>query len=326
MQNLNFNDKIVNPDGTPTEYFMRLLQNRGVGQEDIETRLAALLAKQIIAGEGLDGGGTLGDPGDITIGANASAILDLISSTRGTVLYRGATGWAARVPGSANDILRTSGTGTDPTWAALSTLLDQYSTSQGAILYRNATSWVALAPGTSGQYLKTLGAGANPAWDTPTGASGAGALNKSSTATGTAANTTEQDLKTYTLPGGTLSADGMAIEIIASGTLAATSRLRTITVYFGASGSVTFSSASSTTVHWGVRIVIMRSGASEQRWFSTAYMGIGGANENPVHRVRNFTTSIDNTTNQVVKVTGQVGIGAVANDIICNLWRVELLS
>jgi hypothetical protein len=116
MQNLNFNDKIVNPDGTPTEYFMRLLQNRGVGQEDIETRLAALLAKQIIAGDGLDGGGTLGDPGDITIGANASAILDLISTSQGAILYRNATSWGTLAPGASGQYLKTLGAGANPAW------------------------------------------------------------------------------------------------------------------------------------------------------------------------------------------------------------------
>lgn len=277
MQNLDFNQPIVNPDGTPTEYFMRLLQNRGVGQETLEEQVDALIAKQIIAGDGLDGGGTLGDPGNITLTADVQEILD------------------------------------------------QLTTTHGAIIYRDSAAWGALGPGTSGQVLQTNGANADPSWVTPS-SGGNTSLDKSSTASGTTASTAEQNLKTYTLPGGTLSADGVAIEIIASGTLAATTRTRTITVYFGTSGQITFSSAASTVVHWGVRVVIMRSGSSEQRWFSTAFMGIGGANENPVHRVRNFTTSIDNTANQTVKVTGTVGAGAVANDIVCNMWRVSLLT
>ena len=100
LQNLEHRTPVVNPDGTPTDYFIRLLQGRGGLLEDagdqidlLNAAIAALLARQIIAGVGLDGGGTLA--ADITIDANASAILDTISSTRGVLLYRGA---AANLP------------------------------------------------------------------------------------------------------------------------------------------------------------------------------------------------------------------------------------
>ncbi|HNA87302.1 MAG TPA: hypothetical protein PLB04_17135 [Nitrospira sp.] len=66
LQNLENRTAIANPDGTPTEYFIRLLQARGGILEDNQTAIEQLLARQIIAGTGLDGGGALGD-GDITI-------------------------------------------------------------------------------------------------------------------------------------------------------------------------------------------------------------------------------------------------------------------
>lgn len=66
LQNLENRTPISNPDGTPTEYFIRLLQGRGGILEDNQTVIEQLLARQIIAGTGLDGGGALGD-GDITI-------------------------------------------------------------------------------------------------------------------------------------------------------------------------------------------------------------------------------------------------------------------
>lgn len=48
-----------------------------------------------------------------------SAIMDAVfSATRGTLLYRGAGGWAALAPGTAGQMLATGGTGADPTWAA----------------------------------------------------------------------------------------------------------------------------------------------------------------------------------------------------------------
>lgn len=45
-----------------------------------------------------------------------SAVLDGISSTRGTVLYRGAVGWSALAPGAAGNVLSTGGVGADPSW------------------------------------------------------------------------------------------------------------------------------------------------------------------------------------------------------------------
>lgn len=176
MQNLNNHTPIVNPDGTPTEYFMRLLQGRGGLLEDtqdqvdrIDGEVTALLARQIIAGDGLDGGGPLS--ADVTLTADVQEILDQITVTQGYVLYRAAGGWAALPPGTLGEVLQTNGAGADPSWAPagggppdIQALLDGISTTQGTILYRGAASWAALAPGTSGHFLKTNGAGADPAW------------------------------------------------------------------------------------------------------------------------------------------------------------------
>lgn len=49
--------------------------------------------------------------------AALSTILDGISATRGTILYRGAGGWAALAPGTATQVLTTAGPGADPAWA-----------------------------------------------------------------------------------------------------------------------------------------------------------------------------------------------------------------
>lgn len=45
-------------------------------------------------------------------------LLDSISNVRGSVLYRGAAGWAALAPGTSGDVLTTGGVGADPAWAA----------------------------------------------------------------------------------------------------------------------------------------------------------------------------------------------------------------
>lgn len=46
----------------------------------------------------------------------ASGFLDKISSTRGTILYRGAGGWAALAPGTSGQVLQTYGAAADPGW------------------------------------------------------------------------------------------------------------------------------------------------------------------------------------------------------------------
>lgn len=49
--------------------------------------------------------------------AGMTSVLDMITATRGSVLYRGASGWAALAPGTAGWRLTTNGAGADPTWA-----------------------------------------------------------------------------------------------------------------------------------------------------------------------------------------------------------------
>jgi len=53
------------------------------------------------------------------IGTTLSDYLDyaLVTSARGTLLYRGASGWVALSPGTSGHFLRTAGAGADPTWA-----------------------------------------------------------------------------------------------------------------------------------------------------------------------------------------------------------------
>lgn len=50
---------------------------------------------------------------------SASNVLDMIGSTRGQVLYRGASGWSVLAPGTAGYVLQTGGAGADPSWIAV---------------------------------------------------------------------------------------------------------------------------------------------------------------------------------------------------------------
>ena len=128
VRHLNDLEPIVYPDtGRPTTYFMRMLLDRGGLLQSADDTIAQILTLNVVAGDGLDGGGTVQaaidaspDTPEITIDANASDILDLITTTRGSILYRGAGSWFGLAPGTSGYVLTTSGAGTDPTWAVAS--------------------------------------------------------------------------------------------------------------------------------------------------------------------------------------------------------------
>lgn len=69
--------------------------------------------KQIADGQVL--GNVSGSTG-VPVGVTLSALLDKISNTRGAVLHRGASGWAALGAGAAGQVLTSGGAGADPSW------------------------------------------------------------------------------------------------------------------------------------------------------------------------------------------------------------------
>jgi hypothetical protein len=101
---------------------------------------------------------------DLSNTPTVQAYLDALSTTRGSVNYRGSGGWTSLTPGPAGQTLTSGGVGADPSWAGPSTHLDLLSATRGVVLYRGASGWAALAPGTSGQVLRTQGASADPVW------------------------------------------------------------------------------------------------------------------------------------------------------------------
>lgn len=103
---------IVNQDGTPTLEFMRAIQgNNGI--------LNTTASKKIVTGSGVVGGGTLGDPSSPTINLSGDiqALLNGISTTQGTILYKNATAWVGLAPGTVGQFLQTAGAGANPLWA-----------------------------------------------------------------------------------------------------------------------------------------------------------------------------------------------------------------
>ncbi len=73
---------------------------------------------QNISANRIVGATSAGDPVELAI----STILDWISTTRGSILYRGASGWAALPPNTAGYVLKDGGSGADPSWSSVASL------------------------------------------------------------------------------------------------------------------------------------------------------------------------------------------------------------
>jgi len=123
LQELQAREAITNPDGTPSRYFLQYLRSRGGALTDIEAELLNAIellqnkvdkTTQVIAGTGLTGGGALS--GNVTLNVSINDALNTLSTTHGSVLYRGAGGWSALPPGTSGYVLQTKGAGLDPAW------------------------------------------------------------------------------------------------------------------------------------------------------------------------------------------------------------------
>ena len=113
---LTWNEPIVDPKtGRPTPEFIRKWEQ----QNTINQAGADLSNIHVLAGSGLTGGGALSS--DVTLSANVQAVLNQLSASRGSLIYRGNNQWSILAPGTSTNVLTTHGAGADPTWAAIPT-------------------------------------------------------------------------------------------------------------------------------------------------------------------------------------------------------------
>jgi hypothetical protein len=125
---------------------------------------------------------TSGGDGTLSI-SSASGILDSIGSTRGQIIYRGASGWAVLSPGTSGQLLKTNGASADPSW--FTTSASSPLTTKGDI-WAFSTVDARLAVGTDGQALvadssQTLGIKWATLGANPSGTIGLSAVNGSAT-------------------------------------------------------------------------------------------------------------------------------------------------
>lgn len=99
--------------------------------------------------------------------ATISALLP--AGTHGALMYYSTTAWQYLEQGATGTYLKSQGTGTSLTWAAVTGLP---SGTHGALMYYSTSAWQYLEQGTNGQYLKSQGTGTSLAWDTPAGGAG----------------------------------------------------------------------------------------------------------------------------------------------------------
>lgn len=122
LQPLDQKFRIADENGNPTEYFIRWAQQRQIDIGDSITLAdlkAYLTLRKLVEGSGIQitpPSGDLND-GPLTIAADSQEILDQITSTRGSILYRGLLGWTGLGPGPLGQFLQSSGPGADPVWA-----------------------------------------------------------------------------------------------------------------------------------------------------------------------------------------------------------------
>jgi len=96
-------------------------------------KLQNISATQRVLGRNTAGSG---DTEEVT----ASGVLDWLGSTRGQILFRGASGWSVLSAGTAGQVLRTGGSGADPSWTSAMPAPRVQSVTSSATVTPNADS------------------------------------------------------------------------------------------------------------------------------------------------------------------------------------------
>jgi len=146
-----------------------------------------------------------------------------------------------------------------------------------------------------------------------------GKLTADPTSTATGTGTSEQILKTYTLPANTLASIGDTLRVTCSGSTAANTNGKTVKLYFGAS-AVTSASITTSAAGWTLQYYVTRNSTTTTQtvagWGIASTVGV-----NP----QIFAGTDDTSTALTIKCTGTDAVSS-ASDIVANQFIVELIK
>lgn len=129
--------------------------------------------------------------------------------------------------------------------------------------------------------------------------------------------TSEQDLQTYTLPGGTLANDGSYIHIKAYGTVSNLSAVRNCRLYFGATQVAIVQPGSGGPFNWDLEAHVFRTNGTSQQALGK---GITNTNNNTGQHTTSQSTPAETLSSPlIIKITGQstlAGAGAVVSSVL----------
>ena len=151
-------------------------------------------------------------------------------------------------------------------------------------------------------------------------------LHTDVTPVGNGADDTEDDLMTYTLPAGTLSANGMGLRVTAWGTGANTNEQTTARMRIGGVLIAEMGLIASQANTWKITADILRVGATSLSASTLAANGLLPASLGTNQTYQSCNTPTVTLANAViVKCTGQTD-GTTANRVIQTGFSVELLN
>lgn len=174
---------------------------------------------------------------------------------------------------------------------------------------------------TSGNHADNLLAARVKVLESGVGLSGVYRLHSNVVPVASLASNPEQDLMTYSMPGGTLASNGQALRMTIGGTMVSSSRSKTVKVYFGATVLGTLGPSNSTAwVKWWFSFLILRTGAVTQITSNIlAYATVANAIGAPVNAAETLSGNV------TIKSTAIVLGAAVAGDITCDYLLIELV-
>jgi hypothetical protein len=137
---------------------------------------------------------------------------------------------------------------------------------------------------------------------------------------GNGADTTEDQLQTYTLPAGQLANVGDIIHITAGGVFAGSTDSKTVKVKFaGAALSIPTGSTVGQT-RWSSEVWIVKTGSNTQ-----SFMAVG-TNVSASAGTNNGTATATDTNALAVTVTGQNATNSVAGSVTCQYLAVQYIK